>query len=226
MSEKRKREDGAPVHDYRPGNKKKQKTGFRVGPATLPDGTYKRKTQKIKDSLIQRAKIKKDYEKLKKHGEVQAKPERIPQPASMQVEQPSEVEEKVEEKIEEVEEPTNEPHPDRQTLIEREAEDPAPVKAEVISEPFAPPRRRERKPKPLPFKREHEKAQREKAEAEERRQAREAAEKERQSKIEERERFRRAMAKARSGGVNGQRKLGRESKVLLEKVQKMVNGRV
>ncbi|KAK5700700.1 hypothetical protein LTR97_005217 [Elasticomyces elasticus] len=224
MSEKRKREDGAPVHDYRPGNKKKQKTGFRVGPANLPDGTYKRKTQKIKDSLIQRAKIKKDYEKLKKHGEVQAKPERIPQPASMQVEEAPVVEEKIEQ-VEEVEEPTNEPHPDRQTLIEREAEDPAPVKAEVVSEPFAPPRRRERKSKPLPFKREHEKAQREKAEAEERRQAREASERERQSKIEERERFRRAMAKARSGGVSGQRKLGRESKVLLEKVQKMVNGR-
>jgi len=44
MSEKRKREDGAPVPDYRPGNKKKQKTGFRVGPANLPDGTYKRKS--------------------------------------------------------------------------------------------------------------------------------------------------------------------------------------
>jgi hypothetical protein len=32
----------------------------------------------------------------------------------------------------------------------------------------------------------------------------------------------RAMAKARKGGVNGQRKLGRESNVLLMKVQKMV----
>ena len=40
--------------------------------------------------------------------------------------------------------------------------------------------------------------------------------------MEERERFRRAMAKARTGGPNGQRKLGRESKVLLEKVKRMV----
>jgi hypothetical protein len=30
------------------------------------------------------------------------------------------------------------------------------------------------------------------------------------------------MAKAKSGGLNGQRKLGRESKVLLEKVKKLV----
>ena len=45
----------------------------------------------------------------------------------------------------------------------------------------------------------------------------------RQQKLEERERFRKAMAKARTGGKNGQRKLGRESKVLLERVQRMVS---
>jgi hypothetical protein len=31
------------------------------------------------------------------------------------------------------------------------------------------------------------------------------------------------MAKARSGGLNGQRKLGRESKVLLERVKRMTD---
>ena len=50
----------------------------------------------------------------------------------------------------------------------------------------------------------------------------EASSKERQQKAEERERFRRAMAKARKPDRYGQRKLGRESKVLLEKVKKMV----
>ncbi|KAK0276076.1 hypothetical protein LTR91_002520 [Friedmanniomyces endolithicus] len=220
MSEKRKREDGAPVPDYRPGNKKKQKTGFRVGPANLPDGTYKRKTQKIKDGLIQRAKIKKDYAKVKKRGETRDKPEGIPTPASMQVEQPSPVKVVVETAVE-VEEPTIDPHPDRQNLIEREAEAPAPPQA-AESAPRAPVERRQRRPKAQPFQREHEQAQRQKAEAEERRRAREEADRQRHSKIEERERFRRAMAKARSGGVNGQRKLGRESKVLLERVQKLV----
>ncbi|KAK0261372.1 hypothetical protein B0A54_03542 [Friedmanniomyces endolithicus] len=210
MSEKRKREDGAPVPDYRPGNKKKQKTGFRVGPANLPDGTYKRKT----------AKIKKDYEKVKKRGEIRDKPEGIPTPASMQVERPTLVKDVVEPVVE-AEEPTTDPHPDRQNLIEREAEAPAPLQV-VESVPRAPVERRQRRPKAQPFKREHEQAQRQKAEAQERRRAHEEADRQRQAKIEERERFRRAMAKARSGGVNGQRKLGRESKVLLERVQKMV----
>lgn len=41
-------------------------------------------------------------------------------------------------------------------------------------------------------------------------------------KLQERERFRRAMAKARVGGRNGQRRLGRESEVLLERVRRVV----
>lgn len=140
----------------------------------------------------------------------------------MQIEQPA-PESKRDQDESATEESTTDPHPDRQNLIEQEAE--APTPARIDESATRPPRERQpRKPKPQPFKREHEQAQRRKAEAEERRQAREEAERQRQSKIEERERFRRAMAKARSGGVNGQRKLGRESKVLLERVQKMVNG--
>ena len=45
MAEKRKADESRPVADYRPGKKKqKQKGGFQVGPANLPDGTYKRKS--------------------------------------------------------------------------------------------------------------------------------------------------------------------------------------
>ena len=64
MADKRKREDDKAPVDYRPGNKKQKqkqkggfkagtssttenarpKVGFRVGPANLPDGTYKRKS--------------------------------------------------------------------------------------------------------------------------------------------------------------------------------------
>ena len=73
----------------------------------------------------------------------------------------------------------------------------------------------------MPFRKEYDRAQQRKAEAEERRKAREEAERQRQQKMEERERFRKAMAKARRGGPNGQRKLGRESKVLLEKAKRM-----
>jgi hypothetical protein len=61
-----------------------------------------------------------------------------------------------------------------------------------------------------------------KAEAEARRLEFERRDSEKRQKIEERERFRKAMAKARTGGKNGQRKLGKESKVLLERVKRFV----
>ena len=84
---------------------------------------------------------------------------------------------------------------------------------------------RPRKPKPpkvIPFQKEAQLAQQRKEEAEARRKAIEEANQQRVLKMEERERFRKAMAKARTGGKNGQRKLGRESMVLLEKVRRVV----
>lgn len=84
------------------------------------------------------------------------------------------------------------------------------------------PDRRRRRPKRSPFQKEIKLAEQRKAEAEQRRREREEGRKQRLAKIEERERFRRAMAKARKGGKNGQRKLGRESKVLLERVKKVM----
>jgi hypothetical protein len=59
-------------------------------------------------------------------------------------------------------------------------------------------------------------------EAEQRRIEREKAWEEKRRKTEEREKFRSAMAKARTGGRNGQRKLGRESQPLLERVRRMM----
>ncbi|KXT04614.1 hypothetical protein AC578_8650 [Pseudocercospora eumusae] len=202
MSEKRKRDrDEAGAKDTR----KKQKRGFVVGPANLPDGTYKRKTQEIKQSLIAKAKLRKDYEKLKKEGKVPQE-EDIPKPASLAVGKAEG----------EDEEPTTStaPHPDRQNLIEEEAEAPQHSRKEL--------RFRKHREKFAPFSKEHEQAQKRKAEAEERRKAREEAERQRRKKIEEREKFRKAMAKARSGGRNGQRKLGRESRPLLEKVKRLM----
>jgi hypothetical protein len=79
-----------------------------------------------------------------------------------------------------------------------------------------------RRQKIIPFAKEHRFAQRQKREAEERREAYETSQRERAEKTEERERFRKAMAKARSGGKNGQRKLGRESTVLLDRIKRMV----
>ncbi|KAK5112391.1 hypothetical protein LTR62_004354 [Meristemomyces frigidus] len=227
------------VPDYRPRSKSKQqdsdhgrapKKGFSVGPANLPDGTYRRKAQEIKGSLIQRAKIKKDYAKVQKSDNVSGKVESIPQPQSLRLEQENTIkqvqenrDDKPKETVFEAEEPKADPHPDRQIQIDQEVLDPtkAPEPVQPSSETQRQDRR-PRRPKPVPFKREHDEAQQRKAEADARRAAREKAEQQRAAKIEERERFRRAMAKARSGGVNGQRKLGRESQVLLERVRRLV----
>lgn len=208
MSEKRKR-DGADVGSKHDKTKKRQKSGFNVGSGNLPDGLHRRKNQAIKQALIDRARIKKDFAKLKRNAGVSDEPETLPQPASHALDA-----------AEEEEEPTTAPHPDRQTLIEKEEEAPE-AEAERKAD-FEPRQRKQRKPKVVPFKKEYNEAQQRKAEAEERRKAREDAMRERDEKIAERDRFRKAMAKARTGGPNGQRKLGRESQVLLDRVKRMV----
>ena len=84
-----------------------------------------------------------------------------------------------------------------------------------------PPRQRKNR-RPGYFEKEEAFAEMKRAEAEVRRIEFERRGEERKQKMEERERFRKAMAKARSGGRNGQRKLGKESEVLLERVKRMV----
>ncbi|KAK2066810.1 hypothetical protein P8C59_000594 [Phyllachora maydis] len=48
---------------------KKPRQGFRVGPENLPDGPWRRKVQKIKQALINKAKVKKQYAKIKAQHE-------------------------------------------------------------------------------------------------------------------------------------------------------------
>lgn len=100
------------------------------------------------------------------------------------------------------------------------------IRGNSTTHPIAAPNPRTRpyakRPKPAPFEKEAREAQHKKAEAEKRREEIEAAREERERKLEERERSRKAMAKARTGGKNGQRKLGRESQVLLERVRRAV----
>jgi hypothetical protein len=82
---------------------------------------------------------------------------------------------------------------------------------------------RPRTKKPGYFEKEQAFAEQKRAEAEARRVEFERRIKEKKEKVEERDRFRKVMAKARTGGKNGQRKLGKESQVLLEKVQRLVS---
>lgn len=162
--------------------------------------------KKIKDDIIYKAKLKKQYAKLKAREE-----EAADAPRKSVYDREAEASADNHEPAEPVPEPTLEPHPDRVKMLEE------PEKERPVSS-FD---RRQRRPRPQPFQKEVEVAQKKKEEAEARQKAREDADRERTKKIAERERFRKAMAKAR-GGPNGQRKLGRESQVLLEKAQRLM----
>ncbi|OHE95740.1 hypothetical protein CORC01_09024 [Colletotrichum orchidophilum] len=84
------------------------------------------------------------------------------------------------------------------------------------------PRQQRRPRKPGYYEKQIAHAEKKKAEAEARRAEIQRRREERERKTADRERFRRAMAKARKGSENGQRRLGRESALLLEKVRRMV----
>jgi len=222
MPAEKRKQDSASAPD---GDRKKVKKGFQVGPANLPDGTYKRKAKKIKDSLIERALIQKEYARLKRQGKIpDAQDDAIPVPASAHLDQTTTTtndDEKDESAaLPKEASPPSAPHPDRQHLMTRPSLSPEP--APVLRAPRER-KPRERKPKFQPFSKEHAQANARKEAEEARRRDIEEGHRERKRKIEEREKMQRAMAKARKGGINGQRKLGRESNVLLMKVQKMVS---
>lgn len=224
---KRKREDAG---DDQPG--KKQRKGFSVGPANLPDGTYRRKTQKIKNDLIQKAKVKKAYAKLKAQGPAEGDQRPTYDPYA-EAEDPTRPAVRVEASedgdanvAEDAQMGPNEIHPERQAMLDRpEQEEPAQERLQ----------RRDRRPRKDQVSRGggHDNDRRQKAnrdmerparykkdfaQAEERKAHMAAREKAR----EQREKERRAMAKARKPGKDGKQKLGRQSNVLLSRVQRLV----
>lgn len=160
--------------------------------------------KKIKEDVIFKAKLKKQYAKLKAREE-----EAEDAPRKSVYDRDAEANPDDNEPADPAPEPTLEPHPERVKML-KEPEQEAP-KFE----------RRQRRARPQPFEKEAEIARRKQEQTDARQKAREEADRERTKKIAERERFRKAMAKAR-GGPNGQRKLGRESKVLLEKAQRLM----
>lgn len=232
----------------KPEGVKKQRKGISVGRA-LPDGPQRRKgisyyysntltrkltilvVQQVKREMIEKAKLKKQYAKLRGSnngntyghessdiphlGDSRVSPDPMGDdpPPQEKLEDVSEVEwsdEDEEEKNVTKQTPAQRPNRSSQQELEK------------LEKNNQTPPDRHRKPKPHPFQKEENEATRRKRETEERREARERANRERIQKLDERDRFRKAMAKARTGGKNGQRKLGRESQVLLERVQRMV----
>ncbi|KAI9696816.1 MAG: hypothetical protein M1836_005178 [Candelina mexicana] len=183
------------------GRAKKPRKGFSVGPENLPDGTYRRKVQKIKKDLIHKAKLKRSYAKIKaQEAELSSS---VPVPPLIAPDEESKLE----------------LHPERQAMLDEPNSESTPDRK--FDE--RPSRSRVRKPKPVPFEREAKLAKRRRLDAEARKKEREESDRQRQQKLEQRERFRKAMAKARTGGRNGQRKLGRESEVLLKRVQRVMS---
>ena len=165
--------------------------------------------EKIKKGLISKAKLKKQYAKLKAREENDTT---APRKSVYDREAADDEDENEnEEPAEPIPEPTLEPHPDRVAMLEEESPE---------TEPTQTWERRQRRSRPQPFLKETEVAQKKREEIEARQKAREEADKERAKKIAQRERFRKTMAKAR--GPNGQRKLGRESTVLLAKAQRLM----
>lgn len=218
---KRQREDDA---TERPEKKRK---GFSVGPANLPDGTYRRKTQKIKDDLIQKAKVKKAYAKLKSHDEQdEAEPTYDPHSEVADPTRPVQVDNDLEDKFEGQQEPqaSVEIHPQRQAMLEEpEAEQehdvtrkrrdrkPRKERAERADNPNRISTGRRDITKPVRYKKEF-------ALAEEKRKQDEAREVARQQRDKERK----AMTKAKRPGRDGKLKLGKQSDVLLSRVQRLV----
>ncbi|KAK2801957.1 hypothetical protein FQN50_007513 [Emmonsiellopsis sp. PD_5] len=203
MAPKRPRDDDTGAG----GSMTKKKKGFSVGPANLPDGTYRRKVQKIKTDLIHKAKVKKSYAKVK------AEELANPTPKSNYTAE-STLEGYGDDERDAQPEPAGlELHPDRQAMLDAPAEPPT----AILSDRGAPRRdtrdRRnsKRRPKPSPFNKEMEIAKRRQEEIEKREKIRDAKQRDRE-----------AMTRARRPDQFGKRRLGRESKVLLDRVKRMV----
>ncbi|CEO58996.1 hypothetical protein PMG11_03687 [Penicillium brasilianum] len=198
MAPKRTRDGESKSSESRADPAMKKRKGFSVGPANLPDGTYRRKTQKIKSDLIQKAKVKKAYAKIKAQ--------------ELATNHPKPVFTTAEEESEDKPEPASlELHPDRVAMMNEPELAPEPAPRPERRPRNMDGQRRERKPKPSAFSREIEIA-------EQRKQAAEARQREREARQKERD----AMTRAKRPDQFGKRRLGRESNALLSRVQRMV----
>jgi hypothetical protein len=211
MSLKRNRSEIS-ERDAQPQKKRKS---FSAGPANLPDGTYKRKTDKIKNDLIQKAKVKKAYAKVKaeeqrKEEEAAANPDVPMLPMDESVHDTA---------------ATMDLHPDRQAMLDKPdtAQSNTPQhnarrrdRGSVHTNDHEDVngfrnRRRERKPKTSRYEQDIKLAEEKRAQSAARNNAREARQKERK-----------AMAKAKRPGRDGKQKLGRQGNVLLSRVQRLM----
>ena len=105
-------------------------------------------------------------------------------------------------------------HPERQAVLDSSRDN--------QNRRGKPPDLRFSRHKPAPFEKEFSQAKRRKEEQERRNREIEEANRRRQSRREEHQRFRKALEKARQPDRNGQRRLGRESKLLPQMVESLL----
>ena len=178
----------------------KRRKGFTVAPDNLPDGTYRRKAQKIKNDLIQKAKTKKAYARVKaeEDSKHQADSDLFEDTEEAPPEHPA----------------TLELHPDRQAMLNRPELQPRQSQRDSLPESVNGFRsqRRERRPKQSAYKKDLEVAEEHRARIEGKRQARDARLKERKQ-----------MTKAKRPGKDGRMKLGKQGTVLLSRIKRMAD---
>ncbi|EPS36567.1 hypothetical protein H072_9901 [Dactylellina haptotyla CBS 200.50] len=232
-----------------------KRKGFSVGPSNLPDGTYRRKTQKIKQTLIHRAKLRKGLEKIKrdegisnaprnssrsedthdneeKEDEAAARARRRME-AAMQSDDGAESEEDDVDGGKDIAEDTNESRKPERSLHDADSSIsetqgiPRDNPEADADDPRTHPSRQAytRRPKQSRYKNEITISKR----VREIRAERERVEKAKAAAAERRERDRKSRNKAMGAGKNaktntGQIKLGRQSKSLLDKVERLVKG--
>ncbi|KAK7218466.1 hypothetical protein V2G26_006469 [Clonostachys chloroleuca] len=206
MAPKRPREDSEKAPDA-----KKPRRGFRVGPDNLPDGPWRRKVTKIKQGLIVKAKLKKNYAKIKaregKERQTSAEDNDHDSNGNEATEKPSGGDE------------PEQLHPTRQLMLLKD-EEMAQAGADPEKQHDVSDGQRRRTRRPGYYDKQLKKADERRIESEARAQEFQRRREEREKKIAERERYKRAMAK--TIGKDGKKKLGRESSLLLDKVRKMV----
>ncbi|KAK8932181.1 hypothetical protein H634G_04662 [Metarhizium anisopliae BRIP 53293] len=200
MAPKRPLESGDPSLEA-----KKPKRGFRVGPDNLPDGPWRRKVTKIKKDLIQKAKVKKEYAKIK--AREQQKDDND-DGVNSQDEAPKSQEEE-QEKM----------HPTRELMLKDEDKAQAGADTGASADPTSDGMRR-RTRRPGYYDKQLKKAEERKKESEQRALEIQQRREERERRLAERERFKKAMAK--TIGRDGKKKLGRESTILLDKVKRIM----
>ncbi|ETS82606.1 hypothetical protein PFICI_04482 [Pestalotiopsis fici W106-1] len=246
-------------------SKKARKGGFRVGPDNLPDGPWRRKVTKIKKDLIQKAKLKKAYKKIKARelpqnkqssssavgvenqghnkkrdnedssAEEGGEEEEEEDEASGQPDSESEMEdadahsdnEGKEEKVKQSRDTPKSATESQQHDKHLEGKKNKPEEKQDRPDHMHPSRRQSRNAPHRPgyYDKALAEASKKKAEQEAREAEFQRRREERERKNAERERFQRAMKKARTPGRDGQRKLGRESGLLLEKARRITQQR-